>query len=123
MENTFVLKLEEENDILKGIEKIASENNIEYGLFISAIGTIKDFELVSIEPKCGIARNKFKGEHEVNAVSGKLEKAGEKIRIHLRVSVGSKSFGTNSGQLLNGKAGRILEIGIRKVNLNKIIKG
>ncbi|PIN99276.1 MAG: hypothetical protein COT90_00395 [Candidatus Diapherotrites archaeon CG10_big_fil_rev_8_21_14_0_10_31_34] len=121
-ENTFVLKLNENADVIEELKKFVTEQNISYGLFVSASGKIKECELISIEPKCGIAKNLFKGEYEVNAVSGKIEKNKKnEVVIHLRVSISSNDFSSKAGELTKGKSGRILEIGIRKIELNKII--
>jgi len=121
-ENTFVLKLNENADVIEELKKFVTEQNISYGLFVSASGKIKECELISIEPKCGMAKNLFKGEYEVNAVSGKIEKNKKnEVVIHLRVSISSNDFSSKAGELTKGKSGRILEIGIRKIELNKII--
>ena len=122
-ENTFVLSLSENSNLIEELEKFAVEKEIEYGLFISASGKIKDCEITSIEPKGGMSRIKLSGENELNAISGKIEKDKKnKVTINLRVSVGTTDFSNKSGQLINAKAGRVLQIGIRKVNTSKIIK-
>lgn len=123
-ENTFVLKLNENSNILEELKKFALEKDIEYGLFVSASGKIRDCVLVSIEPKCGVSKNIFKGEYEVHAVSGKIEKNKKnEVSIHLRVSISSNDFSIKAGELTEGKTGKFIEIGIRKVDLKKIIKG
>ena len=123
-EKNFVLKLNNGADIMQGIEKFANENEIEYGLFASGNGKIKDFELVLSEPKVGISKAKFNGEAELRAVSGKVQKSkGGKVNINLRVSVASTGYAPKTGGLVNGKASGALEIGIKKVDLKKIIEG
>jgi predicted DNA-binding protein with PD1-like motif len=122
-ENTFVLSLSENSDLMQELKKFAVEKDIEYGLFISASGKIKDCEITSIESKGGMSRIKLSGESELNAISGKIEKNKKnQVTINLKVSLGTTDFSSKSGQLINGKAGKVLQLGIRKVNVNKIIK-
>lgn len=123
-ENTFVLKLNDSADIIEGIEKLAKEQEIDYGMFISASGKIKNFELVSNEPKSGLSKNRFDSEFGLQAISGKIQRNRDgKVSSNIRVSVTSRSSYTpQAGQLLSGKASGVLEIGIRKVDLKKIIE-
>ena len=121
MENTYVLKLNDGKDIIEELKKIATEENIEYGLFVSASGAIKDFELVSTEPKGGMSRTAFKQTYEINSISGKVVCFKGKCEINIRVSVSDTGFTSQAGQLMNGKASGMLEIGIRKVNMKNII--
>ncbi len=121
-ENEFVLRIDNGEDIIKKIEEFAKQNEIEFGYFTAGNGTIRDFELVSIENKGGVTKNKFREESDLRAVSGKIEKNRlGKPDINLRVSVGLNSLSNKSGQLASGKAGRALEISIKKVNMKKII--
>ncbi len=121
MENMFVLKLVDGEDIILGLKKLAEEKSIDYGFLVSASGSIKDFELVSIESRGGMSRNLFREECDVVSVSGKIGKVDGKPEINMRVSISSTGFTSNSGQLLKGKAAGTLEIGVRKVNMKNII--
>lgn len=122
-EGTFVLKLGEGADIFAGLEKLARENNIDYGLLVSGCGKIKGFELISHEQKGGIGRMKFENEFELNAISGKIQKtkAGT-VTTNIRVSVTSTGFTPKAGQLISGKASKNLELGVRKIDFRKIIE-
>lgn len=122
MENTFVLKLSDGADILEGIKKLAKEKEIGYGLFVSGFGKIKEFELLSSGSQGSIERMKSREESQVNAVSGKIQKKGGSFDVLLRVSVTKTGFTPKGGQLIQGKAAISLEIGIRKVDLKKIIE-
>lgn len=108
-------------DVLEEIRKAVEGNGIEYGLFVSGCGKIRDVELVSSEPKGGMSRTKFAGECDLNAISGKVQKRRGSLDLNVRVSVCGRGFTPRAGQLVGGKAAEVLEIGIRNVDLNKII--
>ncbi len=120
VESTFVLKLSDNADILKELENLAVEKQIEYGLIVSASGNVKDAELVSMGNFEG--KQKLNGICEVDSISGKVQKVRGKFETNLRVSVSSTGFTSISGRLLKGKAAGHLEIGIRKVDVGKIIE-
>ena len=122
-ENTFVLKLSDGSDIMAGLHKLAEEKEIEYGLLVSGCGKIKEFELLSTGPQGSIDKMKSKEEFQVNAVSGKVQKtASGKFNTLVRVSITKTGFTPKGGQLIGGKAAGTLEIGVRKVDLKKIIE-
>ena len=123
MTNTILLKLDDGEDIVESVKKLAQENSIEYGVFVAANGTIKDCELVYNEPKQGITKGKFKEEFKIRAISGQIERIkGNEVKAVIRVSLLGARSGSKSGELLKGKASRALEIQVRKVNVGKIIK-
>jgi len=121
MENTYVLKLNEGKDIIEEIKRVAEEEKIEYGMLVSASGSIKEFELVSTEPRGGMSRTAFKQSYEINSISGKVMCSKGKCDVNIRVSVSDTGFTSQAGQLIKGRASGMLEIGIRKVNMKNII--
>lgn len=121
-ENTFVLKLEDGADVIAGLEKLARENNIDYGLLISACGKIKEFELLSNTSKKSVDSLKVEAAFDVQAISGKIENNKKNgLQTHVRVSIVNTGFTAKSGQLIRAKAAGNLEIGVRKVDMGKII--
>ena len=120
---TFVLRLSDGSDIIAGLERLAEEKEIEYGLLVSGCGRIRDFELVLHEPGGGVNKMKIEGEFDLNAISGKIrgEKSG-KIDVNVKVLVASTGFTPKAGQLVSGKVAGMLEIGIRKVGFEGIIE-
>lgn len=120
---TFVLRLGDGSDVIEGLERLAEEKEIDYGLLVSGCGRIRDFELVLHEPGGGVNRMKFEGEFELNAISGKIkaEKSG-KINVNVKVLVASTGFTPKAGQLVSGNAAGMLEIGVRKVGFEGIIE-
>ncbi|MFA5764148.1 MAG: DUF296 domain-containing protein [archaeon] len=121
MENTYVLKLTDGMNVLEELNKFVQSESIEYGLLVSASGSIKDFELVSTEPKGGMSRNLFRQSYEINSISGKVMFKNNKAEFNIRVSVSDTGFTSQAGQLIKGSVSGMLELGIRKVNTKNII--
>ena len=121
MENMYILKLIDGMNIVDELKKFVETQNIEYGVLISASGSIKDFELVSSEPRGGMSRTSFKQSYEINSISGKVMCSKGKCDVNIRVSVSDTGFTSQAGQLIKGRASGMLEIGIRKVNMKNII--
>lgn len=123
VENTFVLKLSDGSDILEGLQTLIKENGIDYGLLVNGVGKIKEFELLSTGPKGRIERMKSNDEFQLNAMSGKLQLLPSgKVNSYLRVSITKTGFTPKAGQLIKGKAAGSLEIGLRKIDMKKIIE-
>ena len=121
MENMYILKLIDGMNIVDELKKFVETQNIEYGVLISASGSIKDFELVSTEPRGGMSRNLFRNNYEINSVSGKVTLVKNKVELNIRVSVSDTGFTSQTGQLIKGTVAGFLELGIRKVNTKNII--
>ncbi len=121
MENTYVLKLNDGKNIIEELKRVAIEEKIEYGMLVSASGSVKDFELVSSEPRGGMSRTSFKQSYEINSISGKIMCSKGQCDINIRVSVSDTGFTSQAGQLIKGNASGMLEIGIRKINMKNII--
>ena len=98
------------------------ENNINYGFIVSACGKIKEFEILSHASKSGVDSLKVDAAFDIQAISGKIENNKKNgLQTHVRVSIVNTGFTAKSGQLVRAKAAGNLEIGVRKVNLGKII--
>ena len=122
-EKTFVLILDDNSDVIGELEKFVRENEMEYCLLVSGSGKIKEFELILHEPKDGLNKARFENGFELNAISGKIQKAKDgKINTNIKVSVTSTGFTPKAGQLVSGKASGMLEISVRKVGFGGIIE-
>ena len=121
-ETTFVLKLSDGSDVMEGLEELVMEKDVKYGMLVSASGSIKSFELVSTQSRGGMEKQKFEGPCDVNSISGKLQLDKGKPLLNVRVSVTSTGFTQYTGQLLKAVASGSLEIGVRKVDMGKIIE-
>ncbi len=122
-EQTLILKLNDGSDIIPALEKLAKDKAINYGFIESGCGKLKDFEIISHEQKGSVNRTLFKQQFELDAISGKIQRTKESgFTIIVRVSVSSTGFTPKAGQLISGKAAGCLELGIRKVDLKKIIE-
>ena len=121
-ENTFVLKLSNGADVLTELKKLGEEKQIDYGLIVSGTGSLKDMELISNEPKGGIASLRFDSPVEMHAISGKIQTRKGVVTVDVRVSVTGTGFTPKAGQLVHALASGSLEIGVRKVDLGKIIE-
>jgi predicted DNA-binding protein with PD1-like motif len=121
MENMYVLKLTDGMNVVEELKKFIQSESIEYGLLVSASGSIKDFELVSTEPKGGMSRNLFRQSYEINSISGKVTFVNNRAEFNIRISVSDTGFTSQAGQLIKGSVSGLLELGIRKVNTKNII--
>ncbi len=123
VEKTFILRLNNGSDIISELEKFVRENKMEYCLLVSGSGKIKEFELILHESNGGLNRVKFENEFELNALSGKLQKAKDgKINTNIKVSVTSTGVTPKAGQLISGKTVGVFEISVRKVGFGGIIE-
>ncbi len=123
VEKTFILRLNDGYEVIGELEKFVRENEMEYGLLVSGSGKIKEFELILHEPNGGLNRARFENEFELNALSGKIQKAKDgKINTNIKVSITSTGVTPKAGQLVSGTADGILKIGIRKVGFGGIIE-
>lgn len=121
-ENIFVLSLSDGSDIIGGLQKLAEDNQIDYGMLVSACGRIKDFELVSSGPQGRMETMRSKDDFRVTAASGKIQKlSGGKLDIVVRATITRTGFTPKGGHLIRGKAAGTLELGVRKIDLKKII--
>lgn len=123
VEKTFILSLDDGSDVIRELEKFVRENEMEYCLLVSGSGKIKEFELILHEPNGGLNRARFENEFELNALSGKIQKAKDgKINTNIKVSVTSTGVTPKAGQMVSGKAAGVLEISVRKVGFGGIIE-
>jgi predicted DNA-binding protein with PD1-like motif len=114
-----ILSLVDGQDVMAEIKKFAEENNIEYGLFVSAKGGIRDLDLIAAKSE---SRQKMGQSFEVSGISGKIQKVRGKYEITVRLSGSTTGFTSLSGKLIDGTVSRTLDIVIRKVNIGKIIE-
>ena len=122
-ENTFVLKLSDNENIIDCLLELAKAQNIEYGVLVSAAGKIKEFEMLSSSSNAGIDRMLSKEPAEVQAISGKIQKTGkDKFDLNIRMSVTSSGFTPKAGGLVKGIASQGLDIAVRKIDMKKIIE-
>ena len=99
---------------------LAKKESIDYGLLLSVSGAMKDLELIA---NTGENKQKFKESCDVDSISGKIQKIGDgKYDMNVRVALSDNGFSSKSGKLLKGYSSGKLEIGIRKVNVKKIIE-
>ncbi len=120
MESTFVLKMKDGADIIEEITKLADKQGIDYGLFISASGSLRKFELVG---SVGEDKKFFKDSFDVDGISGRFQKKSKTAYdMNLRIALSTDSFTSKSGRLTKGIVSGKLEIGIRKIDMKKIIE-
>ncbi len=121
MVGNLVLRLENNADIMQSIKDFAIENKIKSGFFVSARGSIKNFELMVNGSRALLNKQKHDGIFDVNSVSGKIQLINNQVNVGLRVSVSSTGFTSQSGQLINGKAANFLEFELKDFNDSKMI--
>ncbi|HLD58440.1 MAG TPA: DUF296 domain-containing protein [archaeon] len=121
--NELVLKMNNNADIIKSIEKFAEDNSITYGIFQKGEGRIREIDLVSHGRSGSIIGTKSEGDFEIDTVSGQIRrsKSGECV-ITLRLTISSSGFTGKEGQLMGGKASGHLELTILKKEIGRIIE-
>lgn len=122
MGTNFTIILEDGEEIFPALEQVAKENEITYGLIISAKGAIKDFDIISHGQRGTVEKINYKREFEVNALSGKVEYRRNEVRIKVNALVSSSGFTPVTGELLSGRTAGSLQIVIRKVDMKKMIE-
>jgi predicted DNA-binding protein with PD1-like motif len=122
MGTNYTVILEEDEEIFPALEKFAKENEITYGMIISAKGAIKHFDIISHGQRGTVEKMNYRKEFEVNALSGKIDIKGGEVRLKMNALVSSSGFTPISGELLNGKAAGSLQIVVRKVDMKKMIE-
>ena len=122
MSTNYTVILDDNEDIFSALETFAKENEITYGMIISAKGAIKHFDIISHGQRGTVEKINYKREFEVNALSGKIDIKGGEVRIKMNALVSSSGFTTITGELLNGKAAGSLQIVVRKVDMKKMIE-
>ncbi|MGI6589293.1 MAG: PCC domain-containing protein [Candidatus Iainarchaeum sp.] len=122
MSTNYTVILDDNEDIFSALETFAKENEITYGMIISAKGAIKHFDIISHGQRGTVEKINYKREFEVNALSGKIDVKDGGIRIKMNALVSSSGFTPITGELLNGKVAGSLQIVIRKVDMKKMIE-
>ena len=121
--NDLKLILRDGEDIGKELDDFTEKHNITYGFVVSGRGSVKDFEIISHGSRGTIERINHKAEFEVNAMSGKVERTSDKsLSSRINVLISSSGFTPLSGELIKGKAAGRLEIGLKRVDMKKMIE-
>ncbi len=95
-ENFIVIRLDEDEQIIKNIEKVCSREKVRSGVVLSMIGALKKGTL--------IYRRGFKGdfnEHLEIIGSGNISKLENMVKIHLHITGGNEK-GVKAGHLIEG---------------------
>ncbi|MEK6959478.1 MAG: DUF296 domain-containing protein [archaeon] len=122
MTETLTLIVQDGEDIFNAIEDFTKQNDIGYGMVVSAKGAMKKFNLIGHGRKGTIDNVSNTAEFEVDAMSGKIQKKGDKVTVKMNALVSSSGFTPLSGELISGKASGKLVIGIKKIDLKKMIE-
>lgn len=121
MAGIITMALDDGEDICKSLDTFTKENDIKYGFIEAARGAMRDFE-VSSHGKIGSVTNFSRDDRfRVESANGTVERRGNRLIIKLNVLASSPDGSRLSGELMKGCADGFLEIGIRKVDLKKII--
>lgn len=122
MGTNYTVILDDNEEIFPALERFSKENEITYGMIVSAKGAIKHFDIISHGQRGTVEKINYKREFEVNALSGKIDIKGGEVRLKMNALVSSSGFTPISGELLNGKTAGSLQIVVRKVDMKKMIE-
>ncbi|MFA5357890.1 MAG: DUF296 domain-containing protein [archaeon] len=121
MSGIITMVLEDGEDICKCLDAFTKENDINYGFIETARGGMRNFE-ISAHGKVGSVTNFFRDNRfKVESANGTVERRGNQLIIKMNILASSSDGSRLSGELMTGCADGFLEIGIRKVDLKKII--
>lgn len=116
VDNTYILKLEKEQEIISVIKEFCKQNDIEAGT-ISGIGVAKDVQLGYFDAKKKAYKTKtLKGDYEITSMFGNISYYNNDLVIHLHINLADKRFVACGGHLLEGKIGLTGEIFIQALN-------
>jgi predicted DNA-binding protein with PD1-like motif len=90
----IVFRCDRGEDLLKTIEKVASENKVDNGVIVSAIGTLEKCRIHRVTSKGLPPQEEYveiDGPLEVNSVDGII--ANGKLHAHISVSDGRGTYG------------------------------
>lgn len=122
--NTLVLEFSDGEEVISGIENALKEHEVEYGVFASGEGELREFDLISDSFKP--PRNPGKVPFIVTAVSGKVfKKKGDSHGINFHLTLFRKGAKTEpfSGVLKRGIVNNNLRLSINLSKVGKIIEG
>ncbi|MCX6800895.1 MAG: DUF296 domain-containing protein [Candidatus Diapherotrites archaeon] len=121
MAGVITMSLDDGEDICKCLDAFTKENDIKYGLIVSSNGGMRDFE-VSSHGKIGSVTNHARDRRfKLETANGTVERKGKELIIKMNVLASAADGSILSGELVKGRADGFLEIGIRKIDLKKII--
>lgn len=121
MANAFTLKIEEGTDVLAKVAEMLEKEKIGEIVFLSAKGYLRDPEVVTHGTNAKVNAEKLRGEYEVSAISGSMLRKSGAIDPQVNVAVTQTGVNTKIGHLVKAKAGRGLELSLRKIDLSKMI--
>ena len=118
----IVCKIGDGEDVMETVKEFCEKNSVAYGDFVSASGKIADFEISAFSGSGSIENKTSSTPHDVVAISGKIQMARGAYQINLKMALARSGLNAIQGMLLKGNASGNLEIGIRNVDLKKIIE-
>lgn len=112
--NSFLVKLEDGEEIISTLKAFCKNAKIESGFF-EGIGAIKEIEIWYFEPKKKkYFSKKLKGNYEVCSLNGNIATLNKKILFHCHIVVADKKFNCFGGHLKRAIVSPILEIKIER---------
>ena len=103
----IVIRLDEDERVVKNLEKVCSKEKVMSGVILSAVGAMKKGTLI-YRRGC---EGDFK-EHLEIIGSGNVSKVGGKVKIHLHITGGNEK-GVKAGHLIEGVVTVFCEIVIQ----------
>lgn len=115
------LKIEENSDIIQKVSELMEQEKLSEIQFVSAKGKIRNPEIVSSGRSGSVLTHNLKGDFEVNAISGSIFKSKKTTEPQVNVAVAQTGANSKIGKLVKAKAGKDLELTLRKIDLSKMI--
>ena len=112
--NIYVVKMENGEDLLAMLEKLARDEFIRSGLVIFGIGMIRDFELGFYDGK-EYDFTPFDDPAELVALHGTIATVDKRPSIHLHAGVATDDLSMKGGHLNKATVNGVAEIGIIKL--------
>jgi len=112
--NIIVVKMDNNEDLFKTLEKLAQDQMIKSGLVLFGIGMLRDYELGYYKGK-EYQWTAFSDPAELVALHGTIATVDEAPSIHLHAGLATKDLGLTGGHLKKATVNGLAEIGIIKL--------
>jgi hypothetical protein len=118
----IVARLEDGEDYVESLRKIAKKHDIKSGFLLNSIGMLRDVELGFFKGKGEYKKNKFEGPMECVSVQGNFATQEGELKTHFHVALADQESGAHAGHLEKGTVNVTAEIVIVKLDQAKLTR-
>lgn len=116
LDNTYVVRLNKEAEIISAIKDFCSSNNVKVGT-IQGIGAINSVTFGFFNPETKQYNEKiFEGPREITSLIGNISTKNGETYLHLHMTASGEDYNTIGGHLINATISLTGEIFITPIN-------